>query len=68
MARRRRRSPPIEMTVSIESLTNDSRGVAHHEGKAVFVEDGFANLVATNPELLESETGDHRLPPDSGPT
>ena len=38
MARRRRRSPPIEMTVSIESLTNDSRGVAHHEGKAVFVE------------------------------
>lgn len=38
MARRRRRSPPIEMTVSIESLTNDSRGVAHHEGKAVFVD------------------------------
>jgi 23S rRNA (uracil1939-C5)-methyltransferase len=26
------------MTVSIESMTNDSRGVAHHEGKAVFVD------------------------------
>ncbi len=38
MARRRRRSPPIEMTVSIESMTNDSRGVAHHDGKAVFVD------------------------------
>lgn len=38
MARRRRHSPPIEMTVSIESMTNDSRGVAHHEGKAVFVD------------------------------
>jgi len=38
MARRRRRSPPVEMTVSIESMTNDSRGVAHHEGKAVFVD------------------------------
>ncbi len=38
MARRRRRSPPVEMTVSIESMTNDCRGVAHHEGKAVFVD------------------------------
>lgn len=38
MARRRRRAPPVEMTVTIESLTNDSRGVAHHEGKAVFVD------------------------------
>ncbi len=38
MARRRRRTPPVEMTVSIESLTHDSRGVAHHEGKVVFVE------------------------------
>ncbi len=38
MARRRRRSPPVEMTVTIESMTNDSRGVAHHEGKAVFVD------------------------------
>ena len=38
MARLRRRSPPVEMTVSIESLTNDSAGVAHHEGKAVFVD------------------------------
>jgi len=38
MARRRRRAPPIEMTVTIESMTNDSRGVAHHEGKAVFVD------------------------------
>ncbi|MCK5359075.1 MAG: 23S rRNA (uracil(1939)-C(5))-methyltransferase RlmD [Gammaproteobacteria bacterium] len=38
MARSRRRSPPVEMTVSIESLTNDSAGVAHHEGKAVFVD------------------------------
>ncbi len=45
MARRRRRSPPIEMTVSIESLTNDSRGVAHHEGKAVFVEGGLPGEV-----------------------
>jgi len=26
------------MTVTIESMTNDSRGVAHHEGKAVFVD------------------------------
>jgi len=38
MARRRRRSPPVEMTVSIESMTNDCRGVAHHEGKVVFVD------------------------------
>lgn len=38
MARRRRQSPAVEMTVRIESLTNDSRGVAHHEGKAVFVD------------------------------
>ncbi|GBE07494.1 23S rRNA (uracil(1939)-C(5))-methyltransferase RlmD [bacterium BMS3Bbin11] len=38
MARRRRHAPPIEMTVSIESMTNDSRGVAHHDGKAVFVD------------------------------
>ena len=38
MSRRRRRSPAIEMTVSIEALTNDSRGVAHNEGKAIFVE------------------------------
>ena len=45
MARRRRRSPPVELTVSIESLTNDSRGVAHHEGKAVFVEDGLPGEV-----------------------
>ena len=45
MARRRRRSPPIEMTVSIESMTNDSRGVAHHEGKAVFVEGGLPGEV-----------------------
>ena len=45
MARRRRRSPPIEMTVSIESLSNDGRGVAHHEGKAVFVEDGLPGEV-----------------------
>ncbi|MEN8711979.1 MAG: 23S rRNA (uracil(1939)-C(5))-methyltransferase RlmD [Arenicellales bacterium] len=45
MARRRRRSPPIEMTVSIESLTNDSRGVAHHQGKAVFVEGGLPGEV-----------------------
>ena len=45
MARRRRRSPPIEMTVSIETLTNDSRGVAHHEGKAVFVEGGLPGEV-----------------------
>ncbi|MEA1890938.1 MAG: 23S rRNA (uracil(1939)-C(5))-methyltransferase RlmD [Pseudomonadota bacterium] len=35
---RRRRSPPVVMTVTIESMTNDSRGVAHHEGKAVFVD------------------------------
>ena len=36
---RRRRKPfqPIELTLNIESLANDSRGVAHHEGKAVFV-------------------------------
>jgi 23S rRNA (uracil1939-C5)-methyltransferase len=33
------------MTVSIESLTNDSRGVAHHEGKAVFVEGGLPGEV-----------------------
>jgi 23S rRNA (uracil1939-C5)-methyltransferase len=45
MARRRRNSPPVEMTVSIESLTNDSRGVAHHEGKAVFVEGGLPGEV-----------------------
>lgn len=45
MARRRRHSPPVEMTVSIESLTNDSRGVAHHEGKAVFVEGGLPGEV-----------------------
>lgn len=38
MARRRWRTPAVEMTLSIESLSNDSRGVAHHEGKAVFVE------------------------------
>ena len=38
MARRRRRTPAVEMTLSIESLSNDSRGVAHHNGKAVFVD------------------------------
>lgn len=38
MSRRRRRLPAIEMTVAIEGLTNESRGVAHYDGKAVFVE------------------------------
>ncbi len=38
MVRRRRRSPAIEMTLSIESMTYDGCGVAHYKGKAVFVD------------------------------
>lgn len=37
MTRRRKPFVPIELTLNIESLANDARGVAHHEGKAVFV-------------------------------
>ena len=50
MARRRRQSPAVEMTVRIESLTNDSRGVAHHEGKAVFVDGALPG------ELVQCQT------------
>ncbi len=37
MGRRRKRFQPFELTVSIESLADDTRGVARHEGKTVFV-------------------------------
>ena len=37
MSRRRKPAEPVELTVTIESLSNDGRGVARHEGKTVFV-------------------------------
>ena len=38
MSRRNRHSEPVEMTLDIESLSNDARGVAHNDGKTVFVD------------------------------
>ena len=46
MSRRRRRLPAIEMTVAIEGLTNESRGVAHYDGKAVFVGPSMATVIS----------------------
>lgn len=38
MTRRNRSAEPIDMTVDVESLSNDARGVARHAGKTVFVD------------------------------
>lgn len=38
MARRRKRLPKEPVEVSIESLSHDGRGVAHIDGKAVFID------------------------------
>ena len=42
MARNRRRKLPEPVTVDIESLSHDGRGVTHIDGKVAFVEGALA--------------------------
>ena len=42
MARNRRRKLPEPVTVDVESLSHDGRGVAHIDGKVAFVEGALA--------------------------
>lgn len=41
MSRKRRQREPIELELDITDLSHDGRGVARHEGKAVFVTGGL---------------------------
>ncbi len=42
MSRKRRVLPPEPIEIEIESLTHEGRGLAHHEGKAVFIDGALA--------------------------
>mgnify|MGYP001017611973 CR=1 FL=1 len=62
MSRKRRFQPPIELELDITDLTHDGRGVARHEGKAVFVTGALPG------EKVRAQVRVSRKPFDEGST